>query len=123
MKAIIAPIFAALAVFTMSGCGNIPMPSVVSSPPAVFEFPIDCGPIADEASCARAVEVAATAKLNPPPIVEATIRRPRVGDDCLTAFRPCGPDAVIVVIQSGDTLQAVALIPSGGGWVRFDVLR
>jgi hypothetical protein len=123
MRSITAPIFGALAVFTMSGCGNTPMPSVISSPSAVFEFPVDCGPISDEASCARAVEVAATAKLNPPPIVDATIRRPRAGDDCLTAFRPCGSDAVIVVIQSGDTLQDVALIPSAGGWVRLDVLR
>lgn len=123
MRTIIAPIFMAVAVFAMTGCGSSPTASVVSSPPAAFDFPVDCGPINDAARCAKAVEVAAAAKINPPPIADATIRRPRAGDDCLTALHPCGPDAVIVVIQSGDTLQDVALIPSGGGWVRFDLVR
>lgn len=122
-RSIARTIAAGIMVLAMLGCGNSPSASDLASPSVTFDFPVDCGPIENPASCTAAVEVAATAKLNPPPIVRATVRRPGAGDDCVTALHPCGPDAVIVVIQSGDTLQDVALIPSGGGWVRLDLVR
>jgi hypothetical protein len=84
---------------------------------------IDCGPVADANLCRNAVAVAATAKLNPPPIVKATLRRPRPDDACTTAFHACGPESVIVTIQSGDTLQEVPLVPTATGWVRLDLVR
>lgn len=88
-----------------------------------FAFPVDCGPIQDAALCREAVEVAATAKLDPPPIIEVTLRRPRPDDECTTAFHPCRPDAIIVVIQSGGTLQDVPLVRMADGWVRLDLVR
>ena len=87
------------------------------------EVAIDCGPVADTALCRDAVAVAATAQLNPPPIVKATLRRPRSDDACATAFHACGPASVIVTIQSGDTLQEVPLVRTDTGWVRLDLVR
>ncbi len=105
----------------MFACTPTPDPS---RPPPAFAFSVECGPIQDASLCRKAIEVASTAKLNPPPISEARIRRPREGDECLTAvFHDCGPDAVIVVIQSGDTLQDVALVRDGDGWARLDARR
>ena len=113
-----------LAVFGLSACATSPTPIIVPTSPIGFEFPVDCGPIQDATLCRNAVEVAATAKLNPPPIAKVSIRRPRADDDCTKAFHECGPEAIIVVIQSGDTLQDVPLIRlSGGGWVRLDLVR
>lgn len=124
MRTLRTPLAAVVAALALSACATPPDPSVTPSQPVAFDFPVDCGPIVDAALCHKAVEVAATAKLNPPPIVEARIRRPRGDDDCTTAFHECGPEAVIVVIQSGDTLQEVPLIPlRGGGWVRLDLVR
>jgi hypothetical protein len=86
--------------------------------------PIDCGPIADLASCQAAVAVAATEQINAPPIARATLRRPRANDPCAgNPIHPCGPSDIIVTIQSGDTLQDVALVPAGNGWVLFDSIR
>ena len=81
---------------------------------------IDCGPIDDRALCLKAVEVAAAARRNPPPVVAAKIRRPESDDACTMSAPPCGDDAVIVVIQSGDTLQDIPLTPSVGGWLVLD---
>lgn len=58
--------------------------------------------------------------LTPSPTIAPSAR---AGDACITAFHPCGPDAVIVVIQRGDTLQDVALVPTTEGWVRLDLVR
>jgi len=104
---------AAVAILALAGC----------SPSLSVDFRVDCGPIPDAVLCREAVDVAATAKLNPPPIVRASIRRPRADDPCATALHPCGPEAVIVTMQSGDTLQDVALVPSGDGWMRHDLIR
>lgn len=84
---------------------------------------VDCGPVLDLALCRSAVEVAITAQLNPPPIASAQVRRPRDGDDCLTWFHACGPQSVIVTLQSGDTIQDVPLVSTGSGWVRLDLVR
>lgn len=62
-------------------------------------------------------------KQNPPPIVDISIRSPRAGDDCLTAFHECGPGSIIVVIQSGDTLQDVPMIRTSAGWVPLELVR
>ncbi len=112
-----------VAVLAISGCATTPNPSIIPDAPQPFDFTVDCGPIQDAALCHLAVEVAASAKLNPPPIAAATIRRPRADDDCRTAFHPCGPESVIVTIQSGDTLQEVPLIPTTDGWIRLDLIR
>lgn len=107
----------------LSACGTPPDPSVVPTTGVGLDFPIECGPIRDVALCQAAIAVALTAKLNPPPVVAATVRRPRADDDCVSAFHPCGPDAIVVTIQSGDTLQEIALVPSADGWLRFDLIR
>ena len=78
---------------------------------------LECGPIADRALCVRAAELAATAKVNPPPIVTMRVRRATSEDDCAHWSPPCGVDAVIVGIQSGDTIQEVPLVPRAGNWV------
>lgn len=107
------------------GCGSVPGPSP-SDLPAESSAPgvaIDCGPIVDRALCLDAVEVAATAKINPSPVARATIRRPEPGDACTTAFHRCDQASVVVELQSGDTIQAVPLIRSTGGWVRLDEVR
>lgn len=77
---------------------------------------VECGPVADRALCVRAVELAATVKINPPPLVDARLRRPDSTDPCAVWPQPCGPDAVIVEIQSGDTVQLIPVVPSAGGW-------
>lgn len=117
------PIVAVIAVIGLAGCATTPFPSVAPTAPLALDFPIECGPIQDVALCQEAIDVASTAKLNPPPIAAASIRRPRADDDCITAFHPCGPDAVIVVIQSGDTLQEIALVRLVDGWIRLDLVR
>jgi hypothetical protein len=114
---------AAIAVLLLSGCTVTPDPTVAPGAGRAFDFPIECGPIHELALCHQAVEVASTAKLNPPPIAAATVRRPRADDACITAFHPCGLGAVIVVIQSGDTLQEIALVPGADGWIRLDLIR
>ena len=94
------------------------------APSLTVDFPVDCGPIQDVALCQKAVEVAATAKLNPPPIADVSIRRPRPDDECAKrVLHPCGPSAVIVVIQSGDTLQDVPLVRTADGWVLHVLVR
>lgn len=77
---------------------------------------LECGPILDRASCVRAAELAATVKLNPPPLVSVSVRRPGPSDPCAGWSQACGADAVIVQLQSGDTIQSVPLVPSAGGW-------
>ena len=104
----------------LAGCGltrSSPLPTIPSG------ATIDCGALVDEALCRTAVQVAITAQLNPPPIARASIRRPAVDDDCLTLPHPCDASSVIVTLQSGDTLQEVALMRSGAGWVRLDLVR
>jgi hypothetical protein len=113
----------AMVVLVALSCTTTPSPSVAPSSPAAFDFPVECGPIEDAALCREAVEVAATAKLNPPPIAAVMIRRPRADDDCIQAFRECGPTSVVVTIQSGDTLQEIPLVPTADGWVRLDLIR
>lgn len=108
-----------LAVLVLAGCSVVPT-AIPSIAPTVS---ISCGPVVDEALCHKAVEVAATAKINPPPITAAWIRRPRADDGCTLALQPCGSEAVIVVIQSGDTLQDIPLVPSADGWIRLDLIR
>ena len=82
------------------------------------EVTIDCGPIADRALCRTAAEFAASVRLNPPPVVDVRIRLPIPGRDSCTGWaNPCGERSVIVTIQSGDTLQDIALVLTGGEWV------
>jgi hypothetical protein len=99
-------------VLAVTGCaaGSESIPSLAP------DVAVECGPIADRASCVRAAELAATAKLNPPPLVAVSVRRPDPGDPCVEWPQACGADAVIVQLQSGDTIQAVPLVPSAGGW-------
>jgi hypothetical protein len=106
----------------IAGCSliSIDAPALPTIPPDAH---VDCGPVVDQALCETAVAVAITAQLNPPPIVEARLRPPRPDDDCVTALRPCGADAIIVVLQSGDTIQDVPLIRTDSGWVRLDLVR
>ena len=118
MKGLIAPL---LAILALAGCSVAPTPAPAASLAA--DVSVECGPIADPALCRMAIEIAATAKINPPPIVEARIRRPDPDDACTEWLHACGPDAIIVVIQSGDTLQDVPLIRSADGWVRLDLVR
>ena len=115
--------WASIAILIVAGCAPTPSQTPITSTGTAFDFPIECGPIQDEALCDEAVTVAVTAKLNPPPVVDMTIRRPRADDACTRRLPQCGPDAVIVTIQSGDTLQEVALVPTGSGWRRLDLMR
>ena len=62
-----------IAAFAIWGCTTTPSPSVAPMT-SVFDFPVDCGPIQDAALCDKAVMVAATARLNPPPIAGGWIR-------------------------------------------------
>src|SRR5205809_967814 len=110
-----------LSALALVACTVPPSPTPLASPASDVE--IECGPIPEPALCRLAVEVAATAKLNPPPIVAARIRRPAPDDPCANWFHACGPETVIVVIQSGDTLQDVPLIRTTNGWVRLDLVR
>ena len=108
-----------------SGCSSLGTPTPTTDPGAspASEVSIDCGPIVDRPLCLAAVDIALTAKVNPPPLVSARLRRPDAGDDCRTGFHACGPTAVIVELQSGDVIEAVPLIPTAGGWVRLDEVR
>ena len=116
MKHIVAVLLAALA---LAGCSVLP--PTVSFAPGVL---IDCGPIVDRDSCVSAASVAATAKINPPPITAIRIRRPSAGDACLRSFpHACDAEDVIVSIQSGDTIQEVALTQTTNGWIRLDLIR
>jgi hypothetical protein len=82
------------------------------------EVTIECGPIADRALCLSAAEFAASVRLNPPPVVDVGIRLPIPGRDSCTAWAtPCGELSVIVTIQSGDTLQDIPIVLTGGEWV------
>lgn len=87
------------------------------------DITIECGPVADRELCEKAVAAALAAQLNPPPAVAVQIRLPRADDDCRTWFHPCDGGTIIAVIQSGDTLQEVPLIPTMGGWARLDTVR
>jgi hypothetical protein len=109
-------------VVAVGGCSFLGSPSAAlpTIPPGAK---IDCGALLDQALCRVAVQVAITAQLNPPPIVEATVRRPRNDDDCFTAPHPCSATSVIVTLQSGDTLQEVALMPTTDGWALLDQPR
>jgi hypothetical protein len=108
-----ATILAALvAVFSLVACSATGIPIASLAP----DVTVECGPIADRALCLKAAELAATAKINPPPIVDVRVRRPDPDDPCAEWIQPCGPDAIIVQIQSGDTIQEVPLVPSSGGW-------
>jgi hypothetical protein len=110
-----------LSALGLVACAVAPSPTPMAS--TASDVAIECGPIADPALCRIAIEVAVTAKLNPPPMVAAHIRRPDPDDPCTKWFHECGPEAVIVVIQSGDTLQDVPLVRTTGGWVRLDLVR
>jgi hypothetical protein len=114
---LIAPLMA----IALAACSVAP--SDVPVAPLDPDVAVDCGPVADPTLCRLAVAVAATAKVNPPPIVAAQIRRPVPDDSCTEWLHACGPDAVIVVIQSGDTLQEIPLVRSADGWVRLDLVR
>ena len=84
---------------------------------------VDCGPIPDQALCEQAVVTALLAQLNAPPASAVTLRLPRPDDDCKARVQPCDAGAVIAVIQSGDTLQDVALQRTVDGWVLFEQIR
>jgi hypothetical protein len=109
---------ALVAGIVLSGCSTLMPPTsapISSLPP---EVPIVCGPITDLALCHRAAELAAMAKLNPPPVASVRIRQPDPEDDaCAEWANPCGAGTVIVDIQSGDTIQAIPLVLTGSGWV------
>jgi hypothetical protein len=115
--------WASIAILIVAGCSPTPSQTPIPSTGTAFDFPIECGPIQAGALCDEAVAVAVTAKLNSPPVAEITIRRPRPDDACTSRLPQCGPDAVIVTIRSGDTLQEVALVPTGSGWQRLDLMR
>jgi hypothetical protein len=102
----------------VAGCTDAP--PTTSFEPGVT---VDCGPITDRESCMSAAAVAATAKINPPPIAEIRMRRPRPDDDCITSLHPCDGEDLIVTIQSGDTIQDVALTQTTNGWIRIDLIR
>ena len=104
----------------VTGCSVAPTASATASVDSGVS--INCGPIADRRLCEKAVAVAATAKINPPPMVAATLRRPDPSDECTTWFHACGPEA-LVAIQSGDTIQNVPLLRTADGWVRLDLVR
>ena len=108
-----------VAAFAIGGCSVDPAPIASLAP----DVSIECGPIADRALCQKAVDVAATAKINPPPIAAVRIRRPNPGDECTEWFHPCGAAAVIVDIQSGDTIQGVPLVRTADGWVLLTLVR
>lgn len=118
MTGLIAPLLTAIA---LAACSVAPSPVPIAS--LAPDVSVECGPIADPALCQMAVEIAATAKINPPPIVAAQIRRPEPDDQCTEWVHACGSEAIIVVIQSGDTLQEVPLVRSADGWVRLDLVR
>ena len=102
----------------LAACSVVPLPPTPGPRAAIDPtVEIDCGPIEDAALCRAAVETAAFVKLNPPPVVEARIRRPRIDDPCITWQPACLGGAVIVTIQSGDTLQGIPLAPIGQGWI------
>jgi hypothetical protein len=108
----------ALAASVGAGCSFL-APPVFTSP----DISLECGPVQDRTLCLKAVEVAATAKINTPPIDAVTIRLPDHGDPCATWLQPCGVESVIVELQSGDTIQAVPLVQTTNGWVRLDLVR
>jgi hypothetical protein len=108
-----------------SGCAvqGGPTPTSDRTPSPAPGISIDCGPFVDHDLCLQAVDVATRAKINPPPVAGATLRRPRPDDECITWFHPCGPEALIVDLRSGDTILAVPLVRSTGGWARLDSVR
>lgn len=112
-----------VAVFALAGCSVAPTPTGAPIASIAPDIAIECGPIADRALCQKAVEVAATAKINPPPIAAVRIRHPEPDDPCTRWLHPCDAEAVIVAIQSGDTIQEVPLVRSADGWVRLDLIR
>jgi 4'-phosphopantetheinyl transferase EntD len=115
--------FLLIAALVLAGCGG-PSPSFRTRDPTAINVPIDCGPIQDTASCQTAVAVAATENLNGQPVARATLRRPQAGDPCMANPKhPCGPSDVIVSIQSGDTLQDIAVVPTSSSWALFDAIR
>jgi hypothetical protein len=108
MRKLTSAIATASAVIVISACSQLsPIPA---------DATIECGPVVDPGLCRRAAEVAAQAKINPPPIAAVRLRLPDAGDECTIWARPCGDDAVIVSIQSGDTIQAVPVVRSADGW-------
>jgi hypothetical protein len=105
-----------VAVLALAGCSLFRPPTapISSLPP---EVPIECGPITDRALCLKAAELAATAKSNPPPVAGVRIRLPDPEDDsCARWVNPCGDGAIIVDIQSGDTIEGIPLALTGSGW-------
>jgi hypothetical protein len=118
MRSVWIVVASLVAMLAIAACSAFPPTSSLA--PGVS---IDCGPIVDRDACASAAGVAVTAKINPPPISAIRIRRPAPGDDCLTQFHPCDSNDVIVSIQSGDTLQDVALKRTTNGWIRLDLIR
>lgn len=109
-------------VVVVGGCSFLGSPSA-ALPTIPADAQIDCGALLDQALCRVAVQVAITAQLNPPPIAKATVRRPAVNDDCFAVPHPCSATSVIVTLQSGDTIQEVALIPTTDGWALLDPPR
>jgi len=106
------PAIAATSLVLVSACSQLsPLPA---------DATIECGPIVDPGLCRRAAEAAATAKINPPPIAAVRIRLPDETDECASWPRPCTDDAVIVNIQSGDTIQAVPVVRSADGWTLLE---
>ena len=110
-KALVDTVLAIATAICVLGCSSR------ASVPA--DVPIDCGPVLDQALCRTAAEVAAVAKINPPPIARVRLRASDPSDDCADWPQPCGPDAVIVEIQSGDTIQEVPVVRSVDGWAQL----
>ena len=123
MRKLSVPAIALVGMTIALSCGT-PNSTVPPTSNLGFEFPIDCGPITESVLCKEAVRLAASVKSNPPQIAAATLRRPVATDSCSAGLQPrCEPDDVIVVIQSGDTLQEVALIRTSNGWTLHAVMR
>ena len=107
LAAILVGFFAAAGLLA---CGATGAPSLAP------DVTVECGLITDRSVCLKAAELAATVRINPPPLVDVRVRRPMGDDACAEWPVACGGNAVIVQLQSGDTIQEVPLIPSAGGW-------
>jgi hypothetical protein len=116
--------FAILCLVLLTSCGADVPPGTSNGLPTIPPTAhIECGALLDEGLCRMAVQVAITVQRNPPPIVDARVRRPAVGDDCLTQPHPCDASSIIVTLQSGDTLQDVPLARTATGWVPLELVR
>jgi hypothetical protein len=112
----------AVLLLAIVGCGR-PVPSS-ALPSSALGYPFRCGPVQQIERCQDAIRVAAAGRLNEPPVVGASIRHPRPGDDCLREFlHPCGPEEIVVEVQSGDAVEAIAVVRTSDGWILHSQMR